>query len=59
MVQTVENAFYFYDAVLFLSIAIGIYYTKDNPILGFANGGVAGLLICIILFNIYKDKLQY
>lgn len=59
MSTTVTNAFLFYDVIIFVCIAIGVYYTKNNPILGFANGAIAGLLISIILYNFYKDKLSY
>lgn len=58
MSTSVTNAFLFYDLVLFLSIAVGVYYKKDNPILGFANGAVVGAVICLILYNMYKDKLK-
>lgn len=59
MQQSVKNAFLFYDLILFVSAAIGVYMNKSNPILGFANGGVIGVLICVILYNMYKDKLSY
>lgn len=59
MSTTVTKAFLFYDAIIFVSIAIGVYYTKTNPILGFTNGMIAGLLISILLYNFYKNKLTY
>lgn len=57
MSTSVRNAFLFYDLVLFLSAGIGVYFNKQNPILGFANGAVVGIVLCIILYNFNKDKL--
>lgn len=59
MSTSVKNAFLFYDLVLFLTAAVGIYFNKSNPILGFANGAVIGAVLCVILYNLNKDKLSY
>ena len=56
---SVKNAFLFYDLILFMAVGVGIYFNKGNPILGFANGAVIGAVICIILYNLNKDKLTY
>lgn len=57
MSTSIRNAFLFYNLILFLSASIGVYFNKNNPILGFVNGWLIGAIICIILYNIYKDKL--
>lgn len=57
MSTSIRNAFIFYDLVLFLSAGVGVYFNKHNPILGFFNGVLVGAVVCIILYNIYKDRL--
>jgi len=57
MSTSLRTAFLFYNVVLFLSIGVGVYLNRKDPILGFTNGLIVGAVISLILYNLNKDKL--
>lgn len=52
-----ETALYFYAILIAVCAILGVRMKKDNQILGFLNGLALGLVISIVLYNNYANKL--
>lgn len=53
-----ESALYFYAILIAVCAILGVRMKKDNQILGFVNGLTLGVLISVVLYNNYANKLS-